>query len=115
MRERGWFGRASGVVRRHRPDYMVVLYTGILMLLGLVIIYAIGPQRANVLNNAYGSEYSDSYFFVKQMISLALALAAFGLAATVPYKLFLKHSRGVMIIGLIACIVLAIQARALSC
>ena len=39
------------VVRRHRPDYLIVLFMGLLMLIGLVTLYAIGPQRANVLNN----------------------------------------------------------------
>ncbi len=48
---------------------------GLLMLLGLVIMYAIGPQRAHVLNVAYGTDnYTSTYFFVKQGISLLLAL-----------------------------------------
>ncbi|QHU91128.1 hypothetical protein GWK75_01475 [Candidatus Saccharibacteria bacterium oral taxon 955] len=34
--------------RRHRPDYRIVLFMGILMLLGLVVMYAIGPERANL-------------------------------------------------------------------
>ena len=72
-------------IRRHRPDYLVVLYMGLLMLLGLIIMYAIGPQRANVLNNAYGSNYSDSYFFIKQVVSLLFALTAFVAMAFIPY------------------------------
>ena len=44
--------RAAGVVkdmaatRRHKPDYQIALYMGLLMMLGLIIMYAIGPQRA---------------------------------------------------------------------
>ena len=50
------------------------------MLLGLIVMYAIGPQRANVLNNAYGTDfYSNIYFFLKQTASLGLALGAFAL------------------------------------
>ena len=60
-------------VRRHKPDYLVMLFMSLLMLLGLIIMYAIGPQRANVLNNAYGSNYGDTYFFIKQAVSLAIA------------------------------------------
>src|SRR5690554_2976297 len=85
---------------------------GILMLLGLIIMYAIGPQRANVLNNAYGGDYSDSYFFIKQFISLALALAAFGLATILPYKLMLKHGSKILAIGLLACALLAVAGFA---
>lgn len=91
------------LVRRHRPDYRIVLYMGLLMLLGLIIMYAIGPQRANVLNNAYGTDYySSTYFFVKQTISLFLALVAFLVIASLPYKLFLKHAGVIVVSGFIA-------------
>lgn len=100
----------SSVIRRHRPNYLIVLYMGLLMLLGLVIIYAIGPQRANVLNNAYGSNFSDTYFFVKQVISLLAALAAFGLMAFIPYDLVIKNSGKLVVFALIACVLLAIAS-----
>jgi cell division protein FtsW len=100
------------VVRRHRPDYLLVLYMGLLMLFGLIVIYALGPQHANVLNNAYGDNYSDSYFFVKQAISLLIALAAFAVVATVPYRWFFKRSSLILLVGLGACAVLAIAGFA---
>ncbi|MEO6110097.1 MAG: FtsW/RodA/SpoVE family cell cycle protein [Candidatus Saccharimonadales bacterium] len=102
----GGHERTTDVVRRHRPDYMILLYTGILMLIGLVIIYAIGPQRANVLNNAIGSNFSDTYFFVKQTTSLMLALVAFAIMASLPYKFVVKHGMKVLVIGLAACALL---------
>ena len=108
----GWRQRTGDVVRRHRPDYMIVLYTGILMLLGLVVIYAIGPQRANVLNNAFGSNFSDSYFFIKQTVSLLLALIAFGIMSVIPYSFIIKHGTKVLIGGLAACAVLALAGIA---
>ena len=95
-------------VRRHRPDYMIVLYMGLLMLFGLIIIYAIGPQRANVLNNAYGSDFSDVYFFTKQTVSLLLALLAFGLMAVLPYAWITKRGGILLLIGLLASAVLAV-------
>lgn len=112
MRNRGWSERKAEVVRRHRPDYMIALYTGILMLIGLVVIYAIGPQRANVLNNAIGSNYSDSYFFVKQTISLLLAVIAFGVISVIPYQFIIKHAAKVLIAGLVACALLFIANKA---
>jgi cell division protein FtsW len=105
-------GAKGDVVRRHRPDYLIVLYMAILMLIGLVTMYAIGPQRANVLNNAYGSNYSDTYFFVKQTISLLLALGAFGLMAVIPYTWISKFSGKVLAISLIACGVLFVAGLA---
>lgn len=78
------------------------------MLLGLVIIYAIGPQRANVLNNAFGSDYGDSYFFIKQLISFFLAAGVFALVSVVPHGWITKHGTTVLITGLVACALLAI-------
>lgn len=105
--------RPSDTPRRHRPDYQIVLFMGLLMLFGLIIMYAIGPQRANVLNNSYGTDfYTDTYFFVKQVTSLAVALAAFTAMAFIPYKLVLQHSRKVLFVGLGACALLAVAAAA---
>ena len=39
------------VVRKHRSDLVILFSTLGLMALGLIVIYAIGPMRANVLNN----------------------------------------------------------------
>lgn len=96
-------------IRRHKPDYQIVLYMGLLMLLGLVVMYAIGPQRANVLNNAYGTDYyTGTYFFIKQTISLALALGVFCLAALVPYSLMQKYASKILIAGFAACAILVL-------
>lgn len=89
---------------------MIILYMGLLMLLGLIIMYAIGPQRANVLNSAYGGNYSDQYFFVKQLISLGFALAAFGLIAFVPYTWLTKNAGKILWLGFGSCLLLAIAA-----
>lgn len=97
-----------GPARRHRPDYKIALYMGLLMMLGLIIMYAIGPQRANVLNNAYGVNYDGTYFFIKQVSSLALALFAFALMAIIPYTWVIKKSSKIFIFALGACLLLAI-------
>ena len=104
-----WKERTVGMVRRHRPDYQIVLFTGLLMMLGLIVMYAIGPQRANVLNNSYGTDYyTDTYFFIKQTVSLLLALGAFALTAIVPFQYFRRHAKTILMIGLAACAVLAV-------
>ncbi len=95
------------IVRRHKPDYMVALYMGLLMMIGLIVMYAIGPQRANVLNNAYGSDYSGTYFFVKQVISLGTALVAFGLMASIPYTWFTRYAGKWLMFAIGICALLA--------
>jgi cell division protein FtsW (lipid II flippase) len=91
---------------------MIILYMGLLMLIGLIIIYAIGPQRANVLNTLTGSDYSDSYFFIKQTVSLLLGLLAFGVMAVLPYTWVTKQGGKLLLIGLAACALLAVAGWA---
>jgi cell division protein FtsW len=102
----------DAVVRRHRPDYQIALFMGLLMLLGLIVMYAIGPQRANVLNNAYGTDYYNSmYFFIKQSTSLGLALAAFVALAVIPYGWVKQHAGKILVIGLAACALLVLTGN----
>lgn len=82
----------QGGQRRHRPDYQIVLYIGLLMLIGLIVMYAIGPQRANVLNEVHNTTfYTDMYFVVKQLISLGLAIVAFLLMMTIPFETMKRY------------------------
>lgn len=100
------------VNRKHRPDFILVLYLGLLMLFGLMVIFAIGPQRANVLNNIYGSNYSESYFFIKQAISMGIAISAFIFMAFIPYKKLFKRADIILIAALVSCVLLAIAGAA---
>jgi len=113
----GWQKRRSAgsgdpVVRKHHPDRLILVFTLVLMMVGLLMMYAIGPQRANLLNSVFGYEYSDTYFFIKQFISFLLAGAAFAVMARLPYEWVLKNGSKVLIIGFIACVVLAIAGAA---
>jgi cell division protein FtsW len=68
------------------------------MALGLIVIYAIGPMRANVLNSTYGSNYGANDFFFGQLRSVLLSLAAFFIAfKVIPYKYISKFSKWIMI------------------
>lgn len=92
-------------VRRHRPDYLILLMMGLLMLFGLIVMYEIGPDRAHVLNN--GSDYySPTYFFAKQAISLVLALAVFFVVAKIPTMFLKDRARLLYWIGIGACVAL---------
>ncbi|HRC27795.1 MAG TPA: FtsW/RodA/SpoVE family cell cycle protein [Candidatus Saccharimonas sp.] len=96
---------ASGVgdlaQRRHRPDYQIVLFMGLLMLLGLVLMYAIGPQRANVLNEVHNTDfYTDTYFVIKQALSLAVAIAAFVFFSKLPFSVLTRSAMRLVQVGL---------------
>lgn len=96
-------------VRKHRPEYLIILFMGLLMMLGLVVMYAIGPQRAQVLNSSYDTDfYTATYFFTKQAISLLLALAVFVIVAKTPIAWLEKHAKRIFLISLGASGLLAV-------
>lgn len=89
--------------RAHRPDYQIILYVGLLMLLGLVTMYAIGPQRAQVLNASFGTDtYTGLYFVIRQTINLVIAMSAFFVLAFVPFQILKKYAGWILVAGLAA-------------
>jgi cell division protein FtsW len=69
-------------------------------MIGLIIIFAIGPQRANVINESFGSSLSDTYFIMKQGISVLLAIVSFFLfALAFKYDFLLKQAHKILLIG----------------
>ena len=70
-------------------------------------MYALGPQRANVMNYSYGTNYSDTYFFGKQLTSVIIAVVAFSVFYFVPYKWFTgERSKYVLWAGFLSCVLL---------
>lgn len=102
-------------IRKHKSD-LVVLFSALgLMAVGLIVIYAIGPMRANVLNNTYGTDYGSGFFFVGQLRSVGLSLIAFFAAFKwIPYKYIKKFAKPLMIIALILSGLLWVLAMAHS-
>lgn len=96
-------------VRKHRPDYVIVLCVGLLMLLSLIIMFAIGPQRAQVLNQAYGYDYASSYFIWRQAVYIGLAAVAFIVANFIPLKILTGWAGKLLAIGFAACLLLYVS------
>lgn len=94
-------------IRKHKSDLVILFATLGLMALGVIVIYAIGPMRANVLNNTYGTNYDSNFFFIGQLRSVGLSLIAFFAAFKwIPYKYIKKFAKPLMIIALILSVLL---------
>lgn len=101
--------------RAHRPDYQIILYIGLLMLIGLVIMYAIGPQRANVMNRVHGTDfYTDTYFAVKQVVSLGLAIGVFFIMSNIRFSWWKKNAARFLMVGLGLCVLLVLAGNILK-
>ncbi len=95
-------------MRKHKSDRVIGVLTVILLGIGLIVIYAIGPMRANVMNATYGTDYSENYFFLRQLMNVILALAVFVAAFKVPYQWVRKWGKLILGLGLVACVGLMI-------
>ena len=99
-------------MRKHKSDLVILFMTLGLMALGLIVIYAIGPMRANVLNSTYGTDYDSNYFFFGQLRSVVISLVAFFLAfKVIPYSYLRKFAKPLIILAIGLSIALWILAK----
>jgi len=90
---------------------VILLTTFVLLIAGLIIIYAIGPMRANFLNAAYGGDISENHFFVRQLVNVVLSIVAFVVAVKLPYELMRKLGKWVLLAGVALSVGLFVLAQ----
>ena len=79
---------------------------GILVLLGLVVLYAISPARVELINQG-GSSLDQAHFMQKQLLYLGIGLTGFSLAATLTTDFWRRHTEKILFAGFGACLLLA--------
>jgi len=67
-------------LRKHRPDYRLVIYMTLLLAVGAVTVYAISPGITS------GKNLSTNYFSLKQLVAISLGIVAFLVAAVIDNK-----------------------------
>lgn len=95
-------GEGGVAARRHRPDYMIVVLTALLLVIGLVVVYSISPGLSA------SQHVSQSYFISKQLIDVTLGAIAFGLAALVPLRRWSAWAKPLAILALVGSLVVMI-------
>lgn len=70
----------SESVRRHRPDYWIVVLALFLVVIGLTVVYAIGPALSAT------SGGSGTHYVSRQLIAIVMSAVAFLVTARVPLK-----------------------------
>ncbi len=93
--------REAGTDRRkHRPDYGLVVVIGLLLLLGLVTIFAISPalvQRGGASDLIGG----DHHYAYRQLLAVLIGVGVFATLATVPLT-FWQKIQPLLIVGALA-------------
>ncbi len=85
--------------RRHKPDHWILIYTLVLLVVGLVLIYSISPALADTTGT------SANYFIFKQLLAVGLALVAFLITAKIPLSKWRKNYKWLMAAAILATLV----------
>lgn len=82
--------------RKHKPDYWLLIICSLLLSIGVIIVYAIGPALSQTTN------LSASYYTFRQLLAIGLSIIAFIVTASLPLKNWYKLYKPAAIIAVIA-------------
>lgn len=66
--------------RRHRPDYWLLLLSVVLLVFGLIVVYAISPGLS------VQKHVSENYYVGKQLLAILMGVVAFVLVSNMPVQ-----------------------------
>lgn len=100
----------NNLLRRHKPDYLLVLSLVVLLVLGLVIIYSISP----VLSHKIIGDGSRNHFLFGQLWHVGVGIVAFGLAASLRYQRWQRLLPVLIVASALALLLLMIPGVAIT-
>ncbi len=98
---------APATVRKHRPDYGLLVSALLLSLIGLIVINAVGPALAQQIGK------NSNYFISKQLIFLALGFLAFWLVSRLNLSTIQKYTKPMLYASLLLSVVIFIPGLGL--
>ena len=98
-------------MRKHRPDFTLILFVVGLMAASLIIVYAIGPRVVQAQNTIYGKNFSESYYFVHHAIAIAASIIAMVAGYFLKYEWLGKFSKYFLVASFILCLLVTIFAK----
>jgi hypothetical protein len=88
----GGVGTAPGL-RRHRPDYILLLLCLGMLMIGLIVVYAISPALSQ------SAHVSGNYYVGKQLLAIALSLVAFAVTSQLPLNRWQRFAKPLLIMA----------------
>lgn len=97
-------GRRGGVVeaeqvRRHRPDYWLVVIALFLVVIGLTVVYAISPALSAT------SGGSGAHYVSRQLIAIFLSIVAFLITARIPLRNWQRWQMPLLVLAVIGTLI----------
>ncbi|HUC95996.1 MAG TPA: FtsW/RodA/SpoVE family cell cycle protein [Candidatus Saccharimonadia bacterium] len=95
------FNRAGSIdsiskLRKHRPDYVLLVLCSLLLVIGLITIYAISPG----LTRSTG--VSTNYYVEKQLVAILIGIVGFIIGAVVSVDIWKKYLTPLIVLSVIA-------------
>lgn len=97
-----------GLVRVHRPDYLMVLFMMLLSLIGLIVLSSASAAHAVAINASSGADIGGDAFMQKQVFYFAAGLAGFIITALIPVGFWRKYREKLLWSALGLCLLLAV-------
>ena len=69
-------------MRRHRPDYWLIVLGALLVAIGLIVVYSISPAL---------NEFRGGNFVLRQSVAIGLSVLAFIITSRIPIETFRKY------------------------
>lgn len=88
--------QAAPGIRRHRPDYWILILMLAMMAIGIVVVFAISPALAS------SKHVGESYYVYKQLIAIGLSLVAFAVTSQMPVATWKRLARPLLVVAGIA-------------
>jgi cell division protein FtsW len=90
---------SQSVMRKHRPDYILLLLTVALIAVGVIVVYSISPALTVEKN------VSSNYFVVRQLIAVGLGMVLFAITSQLPLGFWKKMYTPMIIAACIATLI----------
>ena len=99
-------------MRQHRADLVILILTVLLMAVGLVVIFAIGPRVAQFENSQTGSAFGDFYFFGHHAAAVGMSIVALIAGWKIKHEFLAKFAKKMIIASVIMCALVWLLGKA---
>jgi cell division protein FtsW len=94
---------------RHKPDLGLLVLIAILLVTGLIVIYAIGPALSY-----QDGKVNEHYYLMRQLAHIGLGVAAFVFAAATPLPFWRRMTKTIVLVAIVANLALLIPGLGLT-
>jgi cell division protein FtsW len=91
-------GTDDSQLRRHRPDYWLIVLAVFLVAIGVTVVYAISPALSATRGNG-------NSFVLRQVIAVALSAVAFLVTARIPLRTWQKWQMPLLIVAALGTVI----------